>query len=87
VRATWQAVGLPTITLRAARHTFASFAIAAGMNAKTLCVLMGHANIATTYDKYGHLLPGSEDEAAARLDAYFAQTAARAAAHPTKVAA
>jgi hypothetical protein len=56
------------------------------MNAKTLCVLMGHANIATTYDKYGHLLPGSEDEAVERLDAYFAQTAAQAAAHPEQVA-
>jgi hypothetical protein len=44
------------------------------MNAKTLCVIMGHADIATTYDKYGHLLPGVEDEAAERLDAYFARS-------------
>jgi integrase len=83
----WEPAGLPTITLHAARHTFASFAIATGMNAKTLCVIMGHADIATTYDKYGHLLPGSEDEAAARLDAYFAQTVAQTVAHPEQVAA
>ena len=31
---------------------------------------MGHANIAITLDKYGHLLPGNEDEAAGLLDAY-----------------
>jgi hypothetical protein len=57
------------------------------MNAKTLCTIMGHSNIATTFDKYGHLLPGGEDEAAARLDAYFAdQTAAQIAAHPAETA-
>jgi integrase len=69
-RPIWQAAGLPAITLHTARHTFASVAIAAWMNAKTLCTIMGHANIATTFDEYGHLLPGSEDEAAARLGAF-----------------
>ncbi len=29
---------------------------------------MGHASIQITYDRYGHLLPGSEREAAAMLD-------------------
>src|SRR4051794_15534107 len=65
-RPVWKAAGLPLVTLHDCRHTFASFAIAAGMNAKTLSTIMGHADIATTYDLYGHLLPGSEDEAAAR---------------------
>jgi integrase len=83
----WTAAGLPVITLHDARHTFASFAIAAGMNAKTLCVIMGHANIATTFDKYGHLLPGGEDEAGARLDTYFAATVAPTVADPEKLAA
>ena len=79
----WTAAGLPVVTLHAARHTFASFSIAAGMNAKTLCTIMGHADISTTLDLYGHLLPGSEDEAAARLDAFFSQaTAAQTAARP-----
>jgi integrase len=67
--------------LHAARHTFASFAIASGMNAKTVCMIMGHADIATTYDLYGHLLPGSEDEAASRLDAYFEQVGAPQSRH------
>jgi integrase len=85
-RDVWQAAALPTITLHVARHTFASFAIAAGMNAKTLSTIMGHADIATTFDLYGHLLPGSEDEAAARLDAFFAATVAQTVAHPEEVA-
>jgi hypothetical protein len=33
---------------------------------------MGHSSIQITFDKYGGLLPGSEEEAAERLDAYFA---------------
>ena len=41
--------GLPLVTLHDCRHTFASFAIAAGMNAKTLSTIMGHADIANTY--------------------------------------
>jgi hypothetical protein len=31
---------------------------------------MGHATISITLDRYGHLMPGSADEAAALLDAY-----------------
>jgi integrase len=43
--------------------------IAAGVNAKGLSTFMGHASVTITLDRYGHLLPGSEDEAAALLDA------------------
>ena len=42
---------------------------------------MGHATIGITLDRYGHLMPGNEDEAAGLLDAYLtrADTAARLA--------
>lgn len=69
--AAWRAAKLDRITLHEARHTFASLMIAAGVNAKALSVYMGHANIKVTLDTYGHLMPGSEDEAAALLDAYM----------------
>ena len=49
------------------RHTFASLMIAAGVNAKALSTFMGHANIGITLDRYGHLMPGSEAEAAQLL--------------------
>jgi len=55
--------------LRACRHAYASFMIAAGVNAKTLSDYMGHSSI--TIDRYGHLFPGSEAEAAGLLDAYL----------------
>ncbi len=56
--------------------------IAAGVNAKALSVYMGHANISTTFDLYGHLMPGGEDEAAVLADADLerANTRARLAA-------
>ena len=40
-------------------HSFASLMIAAGVNAKALSTFMGHASIAITLDRYGHLMPGS----------------------------
>jgi integrase len=55
---------LRPITLHECRHTFASLMIAAGVNAKALSTYMGHANISITLDRYGHLMPGNEDEAA-----------------------
>jgi integrase len=84
-RTTWEDRELPVVTLHGCRHTFASFA--SGMNAKTLSTIMGHSDIATTFDLYGHLLPGSEDEAVARLDAYFGATVAQTVAHREKTAA
>ena len=47
--------------------------IAAGVNAKALSTYMGHANISITLDRYGHLMPGNEGEAAGLLDAYLAR--------------
>ena len=67
----WQDQGLGHLTLHDARHTYASLMIAAGVNAKALSAFMGHANIGITLDLYGHMLPGSEAEAATLLDAYL----------------
>jgi integrase len=76
----WKSVGLDRITLHECRHTFASLVIAAGVNAKALSTFMGHANISITLDRYGHLMPGSEAEAADLLDAYLAKQRRRRAA-------
>jgi integrase len=45
--------------------------IAALVNAKALSTFMGHASITITYDRYGHLFPGAEDQAADLLDGYL----------------
>jgi integrase len=87
-RERWEKCGLPVLTMHGCRHAYASFAIAAGLNAKTISVYMGHATIAITLNLYGHLMPGSETEATSLLDAFFAHsTAAQTAARPTNVAA
>ncbi len=59
------------LRLHQARHTYASFMIAAGVNAKALSSFMGHSSIKVTFDLYGHLMPGMEAEAAALLDSYL----------------
>jgi integrase len=62
---------LRPIGLHECRHTFASLLIAAGVNAKATSTYMGHASVQITYDRYGHLMPGAEEEAAGLLDAYL----------------
>ena len=77
----WAAAGLARIGLHECRHAFASLMIAAGVNAKALSTYMGHASITITIDRYGHLMPGNEEAAAALLDGYLerSDTAARVA--------
>jgi integrase len=67
----WRGAGLFEIGLHECRHTFAALLIAAGVNPKALSTFMGHASISITLDRYGHLFPGSEDEAAQLADAYL----------------
>ena len=81
----WDAGGLARITPHECRHSFAAMMIAAGVNAKALQSFMGHASITVTLDTYGHLMPGSEAEAAGLVESYLdaqrerAEDAARAA--------
>jgi integrase len=82
-REAWTAAGLDPIGLHDARHTFASLMIGAGVNAKALSTYMGHASVTLTLDRYGHMFPGNEEEAAGLLDAYLARaTGAQTGAHP-----
>jgi integrase len=76
----WKRASLKRLTLHEARHTFASLMIAAGVNAKALSTYMGHSSITITLDRYGHLFPGNEDEAAGLLDAYLKRAKGAASA-------
>jgi integrase len=77
-RTAWTRASLEPIGLHECRHTFASLMIAAGVNAKALSAYMGHSSVTITYDRYGHLMPGSESEAAELLDEYLSRAAAKA---------
>ena len=70
-REEWKKHGLERIGLHECRHTYAAHMIAAGVNAKALSHYMGHSSITITLDRYGHLMPGSEAEAAELLEAYL----------------
>ena len=61
--------------LHEARHTYASLMIDAGVNAKALTEYTGHESITVTFDRYGHLMPGNHEQAAALLDAYLGEQA------------
>ncbi len=74
----WKDAKLAPIGMHEARHTFASLMIAAGVNAKALSSYMGHSSVTITYDRYGHLMPGNEEEAASLLDAYLQRSSAAA---------
>jgi integrase len=78
-RRAWRDAGLPPIGLHEARHSCASMWIAAGVNIKAVSQYLGHASISITLDRYGHLLPGSDDEARRLVAAYLerADTASR----------
>jgi integrase len=76
----WKEHRVDPVTLHECRHTFATLMIAAGVNPKALQTFMGHSSITVTLDRYGHLFPGSEQEAADLLDAYLADAADKARA-------
>lgn len=73
-RAHWKAalaeVGLTGVRPHDLRHTAASLAIAAGVDILQVQAMLGHARASTTLDIYGHLLPGSGDEVAERMDRF-----------------
>jgi integrase len=67
--------GLTPIGLHELRHTCASIFIAAGVNAKALSTYLGHSSVTITYDRYGHLMPGSAKEVVTLVDAYLEHAA------------
>jgi integrase len=67
----WAAAKLIPIGLHECRHSYAAYMIAAGINSKALSTYMGHSSITITLDRYGHLLPGNETEAAHLLETWL----------------
>ena len=51
------------------RHTFATMLLAAGVHAKVVSEMLGHASITITLDTYSHVLPDMQDSAADAMEA------------------
>jgi integrase len=67
----WAAAELEPLTPHEARHTAASYMAAAGLTPKEAQEAMGHADIRTTLNIYAKAVPGWQQQAAAKLDAYL----------------
>ncbi len=64
-----KSAGLPAIRLYDLRHTAATLRLVNGEHPKVVQEMLGHASITLTMDTYSHVLPGMQEESAARLDA------------------
>ena len=58
-----KAAGVTPFTMHALRATFATRAIEAGMNPKTLQEILGHSNFNITMSLYGHCLTDTKKQA------------------------
>ena len=67
----WIQAGLEPITPHEARHCAISYFIAAGLDWKQISTWAGHGDVRQTWNRYGHLVPGGEEQARERLDAYL----------------
>ena len=57
LKALLKQAGLPGIRFHDLRHTFATHALASGVDAKTLSGILGHTNASFTLDTYTHVTP------------------------------
>jgi integrase len=65
------AIGMPAVTLHSLRHTHASMLIAKGVDILTISRRLGHSSPTITLGVYGHLIHGTDDRAAAIMEAAF----------------
>jgi integrase len=70
---------LPALTPHEARHTAAGYMAAAGLTPKEAQTAMGHADFRTTLNVYVKAVPGWQQQAAAKLDAYLDRSIAASA--------
>ncbi len=68
----WEAAGLSRVTLHKARHTYASFLMAAGYNLKQIQEYLGHADLVTTGRYIKNLPVPRGTTAREKLEAYLA---------------
>ena len=62
-----KAAMLPPIPLHGLRHTYATLALASGINPRIVSGRLGHSTVALTLDVYSHVLPQADKEAAEKI--------------------
>jgi integrase len=59
---------LPQIRFHDLRHAHATHLLASGVHPKVASERLGHSKVGITLDLYSHVLPGMQEDAAARVD-------------------
>ncbi len=65
--------GLPDIRFHDLRHTFATHAMASGVNAKTLSGILGHSKASFTLDRYTHVTGDMQKRAAEIVGSFMSE--------------
>lgn len=63
--------GLPNIRFHDLRHTFATHAVSAGIDPKTLSSILGHSKASFSLDRYGHVTAEMQKGAAKTIGHFF----------------
>lgn len=64
--------GLPLIRFHDLRHTAATLMLTAGVHPKVVSEMLGHSSVAITLDRYSHVIPTMQEEAALQMDRLLA---------------
>ena len=64
-------IGISEMRFHDLRHTYATLAIQNGVDYKTLSATLGHATVAFTMDRYGHVSEAMRQDSANRMQAYI----------------
>ena len=68
------AAKLPNIRLHDLRHSCATLLLAQGANPRVVMETLGHSQVSLTLNTYSHVLPALQQEAAAKMNAIFAES-------------
>jgi integrase len=68
------AAKLPNIRLHDLRHSCATLLLAQGVNPRVVMETLGHSQVSLTLNTYSHVLPALQREAAAKMNAVFAES-------------
>ena len=60
-------LGLPRVTFHALRHTTATLALVAGVDARVVMELLGHSQIGLTLNTYSHVIRAQKHDASERI--------------------
>jgi len=64
-------IGIPELRFHDLRHSYATLALENGVDPKTVSTNLGHATVAFTLDKYGHVSQAMMDDSASKMQRFI----------------